>query len=181
MAHISILFPAIKTHANAQDKLVRICSKTLGFKKNDIELFKLVPLTREEKLEVDLEEMEIAVRVHNSSITMAEIEKIIQQKDRYKEQFQEATEVLCVFIKELQKIRKYFMDMASESSKEGKSNKAITVQAMKYKKLEDDNVRLKSLLKTQLENSENLRLETQLTVEALREEFDVLIKVSIIT
>eukprot|EP00826_Nyctotherus_ovalis_P058786 TRINITY_DN8115_c0_g3_i2.p1 TRINITY_DN8115_c0_g3~~TRINITY_DN8115_c0_g3_i2.p1 ORF type:complete len:159 (+),score=55.33 TRINITY_DN8115_c0_g3_i2:293-769(+) len=107
---------------------------------------------------------------------MREVEKMIQQRDRYKEQFQEATEVLANYIKELQKIRKYFMDIASENSREGKSEKAMALQAMRYKKLEDDNSRLRSLLKTQLENSENLRVETQHTIEALREEFDVLVK-----
>ena len=47
---------------------------------------------------------------------------------------------------------------------------------MKFKHLEDDNKKLKSLLKDQLEKSELLRQETQQTVETLREEFAELVE-----
>ena len=60
-----------------------------------------------------------------------------------------------------------------------KSREAVK-RALKYKQLEDDNKRLRQLLKTQLQNSENLRNETQQTVETLKEEFDLLVKVQII-
>jgi hypothetical protein len=42
--------------------------------------------------------------------------------------------------------------------------------------LEQDNKKLRQLLKSQLESSENLRQETQHTVETLREEFELLVK-----
>ena len=123
--------------------------------------------------------MEIAARVHNVNISMLEVENIIQQRDKSKEQLQKTNEALKTYLKELQKMRKYFMDIVNESTNEdGKaSEKSMAARAMRYKKLEDDNNRLRTLLKTQLENSENLRLETQHTVETLREEFNVLIKV----
>ena len=47
---------------------------------------------------------------------------------------------------------------------------------MKFKHLEDDNKKLKNLLKDQLEKSELLRQETQQTVETLREEFAELVE-----
>lgn len=47
---------------------------------------------------------------------------------------------------------------------------------MKCKQLEDDNKKLRKLLKTQIENSEQLRQDTQNTIETLREEFDILVK-----
>jgi hypothetical protein len=127
----------------------------------------------------DLGEIEIAARVHNVNISMSEIESIIQQRDKSKEQLQKTNEALKTYLKELQKMRKYFMDIVNESTNEdGKtSEKAMAARAMRYKKLEDDNNRLRTLLRTQLENSENLRLETQHTVETLREEFNVLVKV----
>eukprot|EP00826_Nyctotherus_ovalis_P016772 TRINITY_DN14882_c0_g1_i3.p4 TRINITY_DN14882_c0_g1~~TRINITY_DN14882_c0_g1_i3.p4 ORF type:complete len:119 (+),score=55.33 TRINITY_DN14882_c0_g1_i3:390-746(+) len=107
---------------------------------------------------------------------MATVEATIRQRDKIKEQLQETNEALKTYLKELQKMRKYFIDFMNERSpSEGTSDKA----ALRYKKLEEDNNRLRNLLKTQLENSENLRLETQHTVETLREEFNVLIKVGV--
>jgi len=110
---------------------------------------------------------------------MSEVEKIIQQRDKSKEQLQKTNEALKTYLKELQKMRKYFMDIVNENSgsEESKNDKTMAAKAMRYKKLEEDNNRLRNLLKTQLENSENLRLETQHTVETLREEFNVLVKV----
>lgn len=52
----------------------------------------------------------------------------------------------------------------------------ILKKALKCKQLEDDNKKLRKLLKTQIENSEQLRQDTQNTIETLREEFDILVK-----
>ena len=49
-------------------------------------------------------------------------------------------------------------------------------KALRYKQLEDDNKKLRKLLKTQIENSEQLRQDTHNTIETLREEFDILVQ-----
>lgn len=61
--------------------------------------------------------------------------------------------------------------VAKQSNREN-----ILKKALKCKQLEDDNKKLRKLLKTQIENSEQLRQDTQNTIETLREEFDVLVK-----
>ncbi len=158
-----------------------MCQQKLGFKKTDLELFRLVPF-RSEGLAIPESpgETEIAIRIHNSSISTKTIEQIIQQRDKFKEQLQKTNEGLITYLKELQKMRKYFMDIVTENTgEEGKtSEKEQAKRGLRYKKLEEDNKRLRQLLKTQLENSESLRTETQNTVETLREEFDYLVKVS---
>ena len=53
---------------------------------------------------------------------------------------------------------------------------ALLKRLMKYKHLEDDNKKLRKLLKTQIENSEQLRQDTHNTIETLREEFDILVR-----
>lgn len=52
----------------------------------------------------------------------------------------------------------------------------ILRKALKCKQLEDDNKKLRKLLKTQIENSEQLRQDTHNTIETLREEFDILVR-----
>ena len=56
------------------------------------------------------------------------------------------------------------------------SKEIIFKKAQKYKDLEEDNKKLRKLLKAQLQNSESLRVETQNTVETLRQEFEQLVK-----
>ena len=56
------------------------------------------------------------------------------------------------------------------------NRETILKKALKCKQLEDDNKKLRKLLKTQIENSEQLRQDTQSTIEAVREEFDILVK-----
>ena len=60
----------------------------------------------------------------------------------------------------------------------GSNRENILRRALKCKQLEDDNKKLRKLLKTQIENSEQLRLDTQNTIENLRVDFDILVKVS---
>jgi len=62
-------------------------------------------------------------------------------------------------------------------SREAEEQKALK-RAQKIKQLDDDNKKLKQLLRSQLENSEKLRTETQATIEILKEEFELLVKVN---
>jgi hypothetical protein len=71
----------------------------------------------------------------------------------------------------LQHISGSTSQVAKQSNREN-----ILKKALKCKQLEDDNKKLRKLLKTQIENSEQLRQDTQNTIETLREEFDVLVK-----
>ena len=50
-------------------------------------------------------------------------------------------------------------------------------KSLKIKQLDDENKHLKEMLRQQIENSENLRVETQNTVATLKGEFDELVKV----
>mmetsp|Transcript_12911 Transcript_12911/g.21844 ORF Transcript_12911/g.21844 Transcript_12911/m.21844 type:complete len:196 (+) Transcript_12911:397-984(+) len=56
------------------------------------------------------------------------------------------------------------------------NREAILRKALKCKQLEDDNKKLRKLLKNQIEGSDKLRQDTQNTITTLREEFDVLLK-----
>ena len=68
------------------------------------------------------------------------------------------------------------MPPQNNSSTPTSNRENILKKALKCKQLEDDNKKLRKLLKTQIENSEQLRQDTQNTIETLREEFDILVK-----
>ena len=113
-------------------------------------------------------EGEIAIRVLNSAMSLPQIEQIIREKDHYKEMLQKSCEALKTYLKELQKMQKIFDTDGGEAKV--KSEKGS-------KKLEEENERLKQMLRTQVVGYEELRNEAKQTVENLRKEFDAFVKV----
>ena len=108
---------------------------------------------------------------------MKHVEEIINQRDKYKEMMEKTNEALQIYSQELKNLRGLIMDKASQLEGEGDMSKEIIFKkAQKYKDLEEDNKKLRKLLKAQLQNSESLRVETQNTVETLRQEFEQLVK-----
>eukprot|EP00350_Pseudokeronopsis_sp_OXSARD2_P007928 CAMPEP_0170544382 /NCGR_PEP_ID=MMETSP0211-20121228/3165_1 /TAXON_ID=311385 /ORGANISM="Pseudokeronopsis sp., Strain OXSARD2" /LENGTH=167 /DNA_ID=CAMNT_0010848015 /DNA_START=244 /DNA_END=744 /DNA_ORIENTATION=+ len=106
---------------------------------------------------------------------MRNVEGIIQERDKYRSLAEKSNEALLTYSNELKKLRKFLAETGgNELDDEGKDQ--FLKKVLKTKELEEDNRKLRKLLKTQLENSENLRMETQNTVETLREEFDLLVK-----
>ena len=108
---------------------------------------------------------------------MKHVEEIINQRDKYKEMMEKTNEALQIYSQELKNLRGLIMDKASQLEGEGDMSKEIIFKkAQKYKDLEEDNKKLRKLLQAQLQNSESLRVETQNTVETLRQEFEQLVK-----
>lgn len=96
-------------------------------------------------------------------------------------------EALLTYVEDLKNLRNIILNdigaggtggqQPSETVTGQAANKEnILKKALKCKQLEDDNKKLRKLLKTQIENSEQLRQDTQNTIETLREEFDILVK-----
>lgn len=171
MSFVSILLPAIKTKGTTYDTLVstfiqlqiHTCETQLGLRGTELELFRLTPVKPGENCEG-----EIAIRVLNSAMSLPQIEQIIREKDHYKEMLQKSCEALKTYLKELQKMQKIFDTDGGEAKV--KSEKGS-------KKLEEENERLKQMLRTQVVGYEELRNEAKQTVENLRKEFDAFVKV----
>ncbi|TNV76452.1 hypothetical protein FGO68_gene15931 [Halteria grandinella] len=164
----------------------QICESVLGLLPGQYELFALVPLKAEHLSPQILQRQpEIAIRLVESNFSMRQVDELINLKDNYKTIIQKSNEALLTYVDELKKMKRFLQDI-SEVPQEGNSeeipsNQASTRdsmlrKAMKCKQLQEDNKKLRKLIKTQLENSENLRLETQTTIETLREEFDQLVR-----
>ena len=96
------------------------------------------------------------------------------------------------YVDDIKNLRALILNDLSQSSKEGKGGQEATAtgqslqsqsnrenvlrKAMRYQQLEDDNKKLRKLLKMQIENSEQLREDTHQTIETLRQEFDILVQ-----
>ena len=160
MIECNILTPAFSILSCNYNSILAKCAENLGINTSDIELFGLVPLK-------DIQDpMATVIRFKSSNFSLSKLEELLAQREQLLYQIQNAREAMCIY---------------SEKLKEQKEVSSDDKFTRKVVKLEDDNKKLRTLLKydifrTQLDNSENLRLATQKTVENLREEFDLLVR-----
>ncbi|CDW76079.1 UNKNOWN [Stylonychia lemnae] len=104
-------------------------------------------------------------------LTMSSVEEVMRSRDKYKSMMQKTNEALQAYVEEIKRMRKFLLETggAADIDDEYILYWQFMLQSQrKYIK--------EGYVETQLENSENLRLETQTTIETLREEFDLLVK-----
>ena len=162
MVEVSILVPALTHSSTDLATVASICSQTFGVPSEMLELFALVPID-----EARGPLRQVVARLRPCTISLKAIEELLAQKDELSEQLQNAREGLLAYAAQIETIKQGGGKISAEKYQR---------RGLKLKQLDEDNKRLRQLLKTQLENSENLRVETQQTVETLRQEFDLLVK-----
>ena len=151
--YCSIITPAFSIPKVEGSAVHQMCADNLGTE--NFEVFALVPISEAPAT------AELAIRLHGSSFSMSAIEDLLVQREQLTLQLQRSRDTLSACTEQLQRV------------KEQRPGDQID---KKLHKIEEDNKRLRQLLKSQLENAENLRVATQKTVENLREEFDMLVK-----
>ena len=160
MTECCVLTPAFSILSCDYKSFVLQCAENLGIDSTEIELYGLVPLK-------DIfNPQTVVIKLKSSNFSLMKIEELINQREQLTQQLQKSREALCIY---------------SEKMKDKKETIPDEKITRKILKLEEDNKKLRQLLKyfifrTQLDNAENLRLATQKTVENLREEFDMLIR-----
>lgn len=138
--------------------------------KNEIHYFKLVPISSKEVTNLVDNKAEIGFRIDSySGMNMRKILGYMEENKQLKIQVERLKDSLLHISREYKKA----LDNPANSS-DVESQKAGR-RAKKIKALEDENAKLKLLLKSQLDTSEKLRAETFTTVEALKSEFNYLI------
>lgn len=104
---------------------------------------------------------------------MKSIEAVIQQKDKLQDQIEKMKEAIASYSNSIGD------SLVPEIKSEPIPNQLkseMDRQRVRMKKLEDENSKLKKLLKMQMEKGDALQKETHITVEKLRKEFDSLVK-----
>lgn len=157
---VSLLVPALSCSSSLSLSL--LCSQVFGVTHDMLEVFVLVPIT---EWSGDL--TNVAVRIKQSSLSLQAIEDLLVQRDELKEQIDRSRSALLTYSQQVERFKQ-----AEDRVDAEKYHK----RGQKVKQLDEDNKKLRTLLKAQLENSENLRKETQQTVETLRQEFDLLVR-----
>ena len=160
MVDVSLLVPALSCSDSAS--LPALCAQTFGVAQDMLEVFVLVPIS-----EWRGPTSHLAVRLSQSSLSLQAVEDLLVQREQLTEQLNHSRTALQTYSEQVDKLKQ-----SSDKVDVEKYHK----RGQKVKQLDEDNKKLRSLLKTQLENSENLRKETQQTVETLRQEFDLLVR-----
>ena len=132
----------------------------LGVDASQFELYALVPLNTSSPLPPTAE---VAVKLKQSGLSVQTLETALVKQEQLQYQLNRCREALSSYQTQFAK---------QLSVVEGKYQRKVE----KLVKVNSDNKKLRQLLKDQLENSEALRKETQVTVDTLKEEFERLVQ-----
>jgi len=160
MVDVSLLVPAFSCLDSSS--LPATFSQTFGVPPDMLEVFALVPINEWRGAVTN-----VAVRIKQSSLCLQGIEDLLVQREQLAEQLDRSRSALQTYSEQVDRLKQ-----AGDRVDAEKYHR----RGQKVKQLDEDNKKLRTLLKAQLENSENLRKETQQTVETLRQEFDLLVR-----
>ncbi|KAL4452985.1 hypothetical protein ABPG73_011066 [Tetrahymena malaccensis] len=165
MALVSILLPAFFFEDDSD--IQKQVSKQLGMKFDQFQLCSVYP-TQSTEGDQDHPFQEFAIKMVQSDLSLRRIEGILEEQ--------------YITQKKVDKCREALTTLALEFNNSVQSpglkdlDTQLQKRTKKLKQVREDNRKLRQLLKAQLENSEKIRIETQTTVETLREEFDLLVR-----
>jgi len=164
MTSVSVIMPGWKFQN--LDKLNGFIKENFADSEEDIEYFEMVPVDREQLAVIK----NIAIKFKGSDFNLKNLENLIEENRQLQVQMERAKETIQNLSTEYQKV------FTQANMNNDPDQEKTLKRARKAKRLDEDNKKLRQLLKSQLENSERLRLETQNTIETLKEEFGLLVK-----
>lgn len=150
-----VLTPFLTTSSSDAALLLQSARRRLGVQ--DLEMFQMVPVTS------TIVEGEVVFKVKKSALTLENIEARNTLNQQLKRQLEMCQEV----------VRTMSQMLAIPNSV---CDTSVADLVQHFRGIEDENFKLKELLKTQLEHNERARSETKCIIEALMEEFEVLMR-----
>ncbi|CAD8176314.1 unnamed protein product [Paramecium pentaurelia] len=153
---VSIMLPAfIVKHENQINQLLK---QILCISSQSYEIFEIPSKLGKE----------FGVKLIQNSLNLRDIEILIEENRQLHASYQKCKESLQTLNCEFEKI-------VNDPLNQCESDK-IKYQTKKLKKVKEENKRLRQLLKSYLDNSDNRRMETHAKVELLKEELNSLVK-----
>ena len=126
MLDCSVLTPAFSINTYNYRSIQEECADSLGIGISDFELYTLVPLKKVKKPEV------VIIKLKKTDFSLASIENLISQKEQFFQLLQKSREALQLY---------------SEKIAEKKEIASDEKATRKISKLEEDNKKLRNLLK----------------------------------
>ena len=126
MLNCSILTPAFTLSSTDYNFFQSQCGENLGLTSSEFELYTLVPLS-------DLKNLSsVVIKLKTSNFSLSKLEELLNQREQLFQQLQKSREALLIYSERLQ------------DKKDPVIDEKVT---RKINKLEDDNKKLRTLLK----------------------------------
>ena len=152
MSYISLLLPAFHLNTTDINDIIKQCSIQFNLASNKFELLEINDKTNK---------INYAIKFTDSSFSLRSIEDLIYQRNCMESLSQKTFDSLQLMANKLNEFINTF--------KENGNNEDIK------KELMNDNFKLKELLMSQIEYSENFRVNTEITLNKIKDEFKAMV------
>ena len=156
MSFISIILPAFHLKTSDKKEIIKFCSTQFNLSQDKFELLSVNDNTNNNNYVIKFKE---------SSLSLNSIEDLIYQRECIKSISEKTFESL-----------KITSDKLSELENQIKSFNENGNNIELNKNLMDDNLKLRELLKAEIEHSENFRINTEKTLNKIRGQFSSIVK-----
>ena len=153
MSYISLLLPAFHLNTTDINDIIKQCSIQFNLTADKFELLELSDKTNN---------LNYCLKLNNSSFSLSSIEDLIYQRNCIQNLSEKTFESLQLMTKKLN-------DLINSFKENGNSEE--------FKKdLMNDNIKLRELLVSQIEFSDNFRMNTEKTLNKIKDEFRTMVK-----
>jgi hypothetical protein len=152
MSYISLLLPAFYLNTTDINDIIKQCSIQFNLSSNKFELLEINDKTNK---------INYAIKFNDSSFSLRSIEELIYQRNCMQSLSQKTFDSLQLMTNKLNEFIYTF--------KENGNSEEIK------KELMNDNIKLKELLMSQIEYSDNFRVNTELTLNRIKDEFKTMV------
>ena len=156
MSYISILLPAFHFNSTNKNEIIKLCSSQFNISKDKFDLYDFNDNTNHNNYIIKFKE---------SLLSLNSIEELIYQRECVKSISEKTFESLKIMTEKLSELENQV-----KSFNEKSNNEEIK------KNLMDDNLKLREMLKAEIEHSENFRENTEKTLNKIREQFATIVK-----
>ena len=154
MSYISLILPAFHLNTNDKSDIIKQCSIQFNLSSDKFEILEITDNSNNN--------INYGIKFHESSLSLSSIEDLIYQRNCMQSLSEKVFESLQLMTKRLNELINSFKE--NGNSEELKRD------------LMNDNIKLKELLVSQIEYSDNFRINTEKTLNKIKDEFRTMVK-----
>ena len=156
MSYISLLLPAFHINTNDINEIIKQCSIQFNLTSDKFDILEIIDNTN------NLNYINYGIRIKESSLSLNSIEDLIYQRNCMQSLSEKVFESLQLMTKKLNDLINSFKENGN-------------IEEFK-KDLMNDNIKLRELLVSQIEYSDNFRINTEKTLNRIKDEFRTMVK-----
>ena len=156
MSYISLLLPAFHMNTNDINEIIKQCSLQFNLSSDKFDILEIIDNTN------NLNYINYGIKIKESSLSLSSIEDLIYQRNCMQSLSEKVFESLQLMTKKLNDLINSFKENGN-------------IEEFK-KDLMNDNIKLRELLVSQIEYSDNFRINTEKTLNRIKDEFRTIVK-----